>query len=109
MRDHFLSRKASINEWNYLTNARFGAGTGYRLVASPKGSDLKVDFFSLMLLATQHVQANFEQPTCRQSGRNFKWVKVMKFFNGTGRAKESDGSRGTAILIDILIRTVASR
>ena len=52
---------------------------------------------------------NLEQPTCRRSRSNLKWVKVMKFFNGTGRAKESDGSRGTAILIDILIRTVASR
>jgi len=67
-----------------------------------------VDPFSLMLLETQHV-LSLEQPVCRRSGRYSQVKETHGASRGTGRAKPVARVARTAILIDILIRTVASR
>ena len=52
-----------------------------------------VDPFSLMLLETQHVHATLSNRCAADLAGLLKWMKLMKFFNGTARAKVSDGSR----------------
>src|SRR2546423_15679907 len=101
--------KASINEWNCLATARFGAELVLTWVAGPKsfGPGI-VDPFSLMLPEKQHVQS-LEQPMCRGSRRHSQVEETHDVSCGTGRAKPVARVARTAILIDILIRTVASR
>ncbi|HEX7723613.1 MAG TPA: hypothetical protein VF397_15740 [Pyrinomonadaceae bacterium] len=67
-----------------------------------------MDPFSLMLLETQHVQM-LEQPMCRNLVGTLKRKKLTTF--PVAQAVRSPVARValTAILIDILIRTVASR